>query len=486
MGYNLLDEKWIPVLYRDGRYERVGILKALEDAPIIREVAASNPMDRVAILRFLLAVLYWCRGNPARQEEKDKVLGDGRFPADWFGKLRERAECFNLLGEGKRFYQNEAYKDLEPAHTVNYLIHEVPSGTNKWHFRHATDMVDALCPACCAMGLLRLPVFATSGGKGMSPSTGKSPGINSKPPLYVVPMGDSLAATLQLSYRTTKLALGTPEWETPVNKLPLKGEVPLLMGLTWLPRSVWLGDLERSESICALCGRKERGIRRCVFDGKGTSRTDGRLWCDPHVVYDTTYDDKAMPLQTGDALGRTDAASNHWAKTIAGIVGGQGSGIDQNFAVVGFSTVQNDKYLEATDWMVVGTGSSQKDQASAAKFERWNKQGATLARQICLKEKASSRETPVELRSSVDAIRPEVEARVCSRAGELLTGDDVAWEQVARDYRPMMEVIAGALAPGFTTRSLTRRIEIAGVLPNMKAQSAAKSRKPKASKGGDQ
>jgi len=50
MTYNLLDEKWIPVLYRDGRYERVGIRKALADAGRIRQIAASNRMERVAEL----------------------------------------------------------------------------------------------------------------------------------------------------------------------------------------------------------------------------------------------------------------------------------------------------------------------------------------------------------------------------------------------------------------------------------------------------
>ena len=32
MSYNLLDEKWIPVLYGDGRCERVGIVAALREA----------------------------------------------------------------------------------------------------------------------------------------------------------------------------------------------------------------------------------------------------------------------------------------------------------------------------------------------------------------------------------------------------------------------------------------------------------------------
>jgi hypothetical protein len=47
------------------------------------------------------------------------------------------------------------------------------------------------------MGLLRLPVFATSGGRG------KPPGINAKPPIYVIPLGLSLAETLRLSWKVS-------------------------------------------------------------------------------------------------------------------------------------------------------------------------------------------------------------------------------------------------------------------------------------------
>jgi hypothetical protein len=484
MGYDLLSERWIPVLRLDGRWERVGIVEAMREAGSIREIAASNPMDRVALLRFLLAVLYWCRGNP-QAEDKDRILADGKFPEGWFGKLEERRECFDLLGDGKRFYQNEVYKAEEPKHTVNYLIHEVPSGSNKWHFRHTTDHVSGLCLGCCAMGLIRLPVFATSGGKGMSATTGKSPGINSKPPLYVVPVGKTLAETLLLSWRTTQFELGTPEWETPGNRLPQKGEVPLLVGLTWLPRSVWLGDLEESESVCGCCGRKDRLVRQCVFDGKGTSKTEGRIWHDPHVVYDTTNDDKTMSLQTGDALGRTDAASNHWARTMGGIVREQGSGVGPTLWVVGFSTVQNDKYLEATEWLVPGSCSPQENQDCAAKLERWQKESATLARKARPVAKSSSLHY-VEIGAAVDTIRPDVEAKVSARVGELLTGDNQAWARAACEYRPMMEAVAGALAPGFTTRALRRRTEISDAVPNMTSQPAAKARKSKAKKGGGQ
>jgi len=48
-NYNLLDQSWIPVLYHNGHWTRVGILQALKDAGRIRQIAASNPMDRVAM-----------------------------------------------------------------------------------------------------------------------------------------------------------------------------------------------------------------------------------------------------------------------------------------------------------------------------------------------------------------------------------------------------------------------------------------------------
>ena len=48
MNFNLLDEEWIPVLRRDGRPDRLGIRAALTQASRIRQVAAPNPMDRIA------------------------------------------------------------------------------------------------------------------------------------------------------------------------------------------------------------------------------------------------------------------------------------------------------------------------------------------------------------------------------------------------------------------------------------------------------
>jgi len=65
---------------------------------------------------------------------------------------------------------------------------------------------------------------------------------------------------------------------------------------------------------------------------------------------------------------------------------------------------------------------------------------------------------------------------------DLLTQPELAWPQAVDEYRRMMPVIAQSLAPGFTTRALQRRNQIASALPEMTAKPAPK---PKPKKGGD-
>jgi CRISPR type I-E-associated protein CasA/Cse1 len=332
VNYNLLEEKWLPILKKEGKFERLGIIEALTQAHRIRQIAASNPMDRVAILRFLLALLYWCKGNPPNK------IPDGSFPPDWFEKLQDNKDCFNLLGEVKRFYQCKPEFGKDEKLTANYLVQEIPTGTNISHFKHSTDGINGLCRACCVMGLLRLPAFATSGGRG------KPPGINAKPPIYVIPLGSSLAETLRLSWRQVSFPnLGIPAWEKPDLQLSRTGEIPLLTGLTWLPRHVWLGNPTEPKANCISCGHREQLIHHCVFVGIGSTKSEGnRLWSDPHVI----YDGKEVVVKPGNALGASDGAAGQWAKIIAGIQRSKKANVPRKLWVVGFDTVQNDKYLD--------------------------------------------------------------------------------------------------------------------------------------------
>lgn len=490
MDYNLLDAPWIPVLHNDGEFRYVGILEALAQAHRIREIAASNPMDRVALLRFLLAVLYWCKGNPP------EVCDDSNapFPEEWFDKLDTHRECFNLLGDGKRFYQ---YR--EPAVptrlSVNYLAQEVPTGINSWHFRHATEGEDGLCPACCALGLVRLPAFATSGG------SGKPPGINNKPPLYVLPEGATLGITLRLSWRPVPDALGTPFWEAPFRHLPGQAPVPLLVGLTWVPRQIWLDNPQEPAASCAMCGRTEALIRRCVFAKIGSAKREmgsSRIWHDYHVLYAPKK--KSGKLEPANALESPDGAAEAWAETMAGLldpqwidrlhaaIGKCGGDPDQvRIRCVGFSTVGNDKYLETAERVMLVPAAPDPPPEAKERLEQWRAKSEPMRIALAQAEspkRKPRRETEIVARSTLAAIRQQVESLVSTQAGQLATGDETTWQAAADEYRPMMKAVTGALSPGFTTAALARRREIANLVPEMTARKGSPSGGRK--KGGDQ
>lgn len=460
MTYNLLKEKWIPVLYADGRFTSVGITEALTQASQIRQLAASNPMDRVSIFRFLLALLYWCRGNP--DDKSTSKLGDS-FPSEWFNNLEKYQEYFNLLGEATRFYQ---YKKSEPGGneklTANYLNQEIPTGTNLWHFKHATDERDGLCSACCARGLLRLPAFATSGGRG------KPPGINAKPPVYVIPVGVTLAETLRLSWQKAE-ELGTPAWEKPDMELPKSGKVPLLTGLTWVPRRVWL-DSPSEIAPCVSCGSVTPLIRKCVFASIGSQKDGDRIWQDPHTV----FDGKGVVVKPGDALKLSDAASGQWTRILSAIF--RRGDYKGHIWIIGFSTVQNDKYLEAMEYEIPFIDALYQVQDSIEKIERWQAEGKFKQIGKVLKSKG-------EGRAIAGAVRPHVEAVVSARASDMLT-DDAVWESATGEYGLMMRSVAKSLAPGFTTKAVRQRKQIAKILPNMRDQQPS-ARKDSQKKGGE-
>jgi hypothetical protein len=325
------------------------------------------------------------------------------------------------------------------------------------------------------MGLLRLPLFAASDGRG------KSPGINGKPPIYFFPLGSSLAETLWFSWRQLSSSnLGTPAWEKPDLQLPKTGEIPLLTGLTWLPRRVWLDNPAEPEAYCISCGGKDYLIRQCVFAGIGSMKSDkGRTWSDPNVIYDRK--DVMKPHNVLDASG---AATGQWATIMAGILRGQKANDTCKLLIVGFATVQNGKYLEAMEYEVpfLCTPDHQQVQEHIEKIEMWQKEGSNLIRKA--RPKDSSKRKHIEIPSMVAAIRPHVEGRVSAKAGELITGGKEAWDQAAREYSPMMAAIAQSLSPGYTTTALQRRIQIAEAKPNLRPDTKA-SKKSGGKKGGD-
>lgn len=262
--YNLLEEKWIPVLYGDGETDRVGIYRALKDACIIRQVAASNPMDRVAILRFLSAILLWCiedaKHELVKLDEKSASIREG-----WLAKLKEHETAFNLLGDGLRFYQDVAVRNKETRPITDLLV-EFPGADSVNHMRHVVhDGSYGFCPACCALGILRLSVWA--------PANRYYPAsVNPGTATYAFVEGKNLLLTLHANLPDASAQSDRAPW--------LCSEQPRLPDavarLAWRPRKLWL-NVGKEHGDCANCrGYGVLITSLCNEGGWPTPTTDGQ------------------------------------------------------------------------------------------------------------------------------------------------------------------------------------------------------------------
>ncbi len=284
---NLLVEPWIPVLYTNGKPDRVGIWKALTEAVRIRQIAASNPMDNVALLRLLLALLQWCK--PSMSDEERKMLEEAEgIPDTWLKKRlggNERPNVvFDLLNSNGGFFQDQGAGGVRVS--VMNLMHDVPSGSKIAHFRHTRDESAGMCLPCCAMGLVRWTCVASAGTAGAGQSMTAS--INGNTPAYSVPEGSNLLTTLLFTWPFDHLVQGdVPVWDAAEEHSPLG----FLKGMTWRTRRILLappsGTSKRdlSRGSCSYCGQPTETLVRTILFRPGWKRPSKEPWSeDPHLL----------------------------------------------------------------------------------------------------------------------------------------------------------------------------------------------------------
>jgi hypothetical protein len=286
VSYNLLEEPWIPVLGTDGKPCRVGIRTALTQAGTIRQIAASNPMDNVALLRFLLSVLQWCRPVTDEQERASLCTAEG-VPDAWVVKQLGPPDApnaiFDLLGDTRRFYQDQRLNCAPARRPIGDLLQEFPTDTSIAHFRHVRDMQYGLCPACCALGIVRFCAFANAYAGGSYTSA-----VNGPTPAYGIPQGNTLLQTLLLNWTEDLQAKRDPPWSC--DAPPGEAELVVVTVFAWRSRRLWLGERGSSDERCSHCGQLARVIREMAFTGNWNAPFEARgaqkrFWDqDPHLV----------------------------------------------------------------------------------------------------------------------------------------------------------------------------------------------------------
>ncbi len=249
MNYNLLEEKWIPVLWKDGKTGRAGVIEALEHASEIRCITLSSPLDLFAVHRFMLTLLYWESSLAKGVEQVRKLLlRDGKIPSEVLDGVRKEAHCFDLFDNNAPFLQDSKIKENDKK-SVGSLFAELASGTNIAHFQHGDDENMRLCLPCATLGMLRVVPWSQAGGQG------KSPSVHNAPPIMAIASGDNLAITLGLNLVPLDVKAGEAKWSGHFKPTAPTKPIPYLEALSWNPRRICLPSPQEGEGVCWYCGQ---------------------------------------------------------------------------------------------------------------------------------------------------------------------------------------------------------------------------------------
>lgn len=316
-SFNLWTVPWITLEQPSGGSETVGIAAALLRAHEFTAIYDPSPLVIAGTHRLLTAIAQ-AIFDPRRPTDLKALWRAGQFPAEQIEAFGARyANRFDLLSENEPFFQSAdlplcpGKAEQDKLKSVSQLTVETSRSTALQHYRHGREMEERFCPACAARGLVTIPMFITSGGRGLKTS------INGEPPIYVIPGGETLyqsliASVLLPDYQPAVRARGSdsPWWEhASIVTAGDVEEIGYLHSLTFPARRVRLIP-EMLPSLCTRCGEtSEWGIRKMFFEA-GECRSDeskkNQFWQDPFVAYRQAGEKKPVPIrpQVGKALWR--------------------------------------------------------------------------------------------------------------------------------------------------------------------------------------
>lgn len=246
--FNLIEEKWIPIRFHDGRRDELGIRDTLLRAKELAAIEDASPLVVAALHRFLLAVLYRALEGPTDIGQAKKLFKEG-LPGEkitaYLEKWRDRLWLFD---EKYPFGQNPNVPigAIEPW---TKLTAEYNATSNKVLFDHTNTKNPGMRgPGECARWLLSTMNFSISGGRGYYPS----PSPNA---MMCIPLGPTLHDTLcycLVPYSNRDVMYSDSAlWERDPQRLPLGVPKKMASGYadiyTWQSRMIKLERLPTGE-----------------------------------------------------------------------------------------------------------------------------------------------------------------------------------------------------------------------------------------------
>lgn len=99
---NLTTGKWIPIVWSDGRYDKVGLLDIFQQGDQIADLAV-RPHERIALMRLLICIAQAALDGPANRDDWKTCLP--RIAPAATDYLNRWQRSFELFGDGPRFLQ---------------------------------------------------------------------------------------------------------------------------------------------------------------------------------------------------------------------------------------------------------------------------------------------------------------------------------------------------------------------------------------------
>lgn len=155
--FNLLEEKWIPCQLLNGENEEFGIFELLARASDISTLTPEMPMEKVSLMRLLLAILHRNFGPRSTSAWWD-LWNRGEFDMQKLGDYFKRWEGrFNLFDQQFPFFQTREI-DTKALPLNNYSYHlaffHLASGNNATLFDHHTNDSEVILSAAQAAILI--------------------------------------------------------------------------------------------------------------------------------------------------------------------------------------------------------------------------------------------------------------------------------------------------------------------------------------------
>lgn len=289
--YNLVDERWIPVIHQDGSRDTVSLRVALTDSHCISALAGDTPTQNVALFRMLLAVCERAFEGPPTTTAWRELWAGVTLPEVHLKQYLEQwRPRFDLLSKYHPFMQVAELTIKKSSSPPSLLVPHWPSGNNVPLFLSMTDVeCPSLSLAEAARWLIHLHSFDTSSTKSAAvgdPNASAGRSFAKEPTLgsvdIVLPLGNTLKESLLLNLvprSLTAVLSRTPEqdlpsWERPQETIKWYKESP---APAYGPVSLYTWQSRR----CRLVEREGRVTG--VIITAGTPLPSNRFGRDPHM-----------------------------------------------------------------------------------------------------------------------------------------------------------------------------------------------------------